>query len=517
MGVIKKKARDAFLNRPRKDYRTFKSLTLDDLEARMQSLPVKPPIWYKLDLVQRICFIIGAQLHRFVWLLDTGMGKSLLSISLIRYFRRLGIVKHALILVPNKINKTEWESELLKHSPNSSYLILKGSSAEKWAALEQSNALFVFETYAGLTRMVCVKEKRKKKAGMRLVPDAKLIAKVCSHFQALVCDESPNVGNHTKLPFRICKQISKTAEAVFPMTGTPFNRDPTMLWAQMYLVDHGETLGETLGLFRSIFCKESNNYFSGMPEYKFDKKKESLLNKMIANRSIAYEADAASLPSVVAVPKYVTLPGDASSYYAKARETLIAARGNFTETKNAFLRMRQISSGFVGYEDDETGERAQFVFPDNPKLDLLLSTLQSIRPEYKSIVFFDFNVSGERIAKELDQLKIGNLLMYGKSKNVEKVRHDFINNPKKQVLVLQNKLGIGLNVQVARYGHFFESPVSAIIRKQCQRRVERQKSLYKTVFIYDYITTGTVDEDVLLFHKEGKDLFDAVIRGQVKL
>lgn len=514
MGVITKKAREAFLNRPRSDYRSYKKLTIDQLEAKMKSLPAKPPIWYKLDLVQRICFIIGATTFRFVWLLDTGMGKSLLSIALIRYFRRLGLIKHALILVPNKINKTEWEAELQKHSPKSTYLILKGSSTEKWAALENSNALFVFETYAGLTRMVCVKEKRKKKQGMRLVLDAKLLAKACAHFQALVCDESTWVGNHTKLPFRICRQLSKTSQAVFPMTGTPFNRDPTMLWAQMYLVDDGETLGETLGLFRSVFCKESTNYFSGFQEYTFDKKKEALLNNMIANRSIAYEADAASLPKVVAVPKYVALPQDASTYYQKARETLIAARGNFTETKNAFLRMRQISSGFLGYEDDETGERAQFVFPENPKLDMLLSTLQSVRPEHKSIVFFDFTHSGKLITNELNKLKIQSLLLYGGTKDMEKVRRDFINNPKYRVLVLQNQFGIGLNLQIAKYAIFYESPVSAIVRKQCERRVVRQKGSHKTVFVYDLLMKNTVDEQILNLHKEGADLFTAIIRGR---
>ena len=299
------------------------------------------------------------------------------------------------------------------------------------------------------------------------------------------------------------------------MTGTPFNRDPTLLWAQMYLIDHGQTLGETLGLFRAIFCNESENYFSGAPEYKFNKKQQSLLNDFIANKSIAYPADEGSLPECVEIQKYVSLPGDAGAYYERFRQELVSAKGNFQETKNAFLRLRQISSGFVGYQDDETGERSKFEFPDNPKLDMLLSLLHEVYENDKSIVFFDFTYSGERIYEELKKAKIDSILLHGKTKDVDAARNAFMQQPKKRVLLLQNRFGIGLNVQIARYNFFYESPVSAILRKQCVGRFVRQHSLHKTVFQYDLLMKDTVDSQILKFHVEGGDLFQAIIKGEV--
>lgn len=511
MGIIALKSRNEFLARQRRDYREYKKLTDEQLEQKMLALPVKPPIYYKLTHLQRVCFIIGAETQRFCFFNSTGTGKSLLAIALIRYFRLLGILKHALILIPNKINKHEWYYELVKHSPKSSSLILNGSSQEKWKTLEQSNDLFVFETYAGLTRTVCKKEERKNKT--KLVPDPKKLALLAKHFQGIVCDESVRVGHHTSLPFRFCKKLSKTANVVFTMTGTPFNRDPSMLWAQMFLVDSGHTLGETLGLFRSIFCNETENYFSGMPEYKFNKKQQSLLNDFIAHRSIAYPADEGSLPECVEIQKIIQLPEDAEAYYQRMRDQLVAARGNFTESKNAFIRMRQISSGFIGYEDDETGEKAKFEFPDNPKLDTLISLLQSIEEGDKAIVFVDFNYSGERILKALKEVKIQAGLLYGKTKNVEQVRDAFVNDKKQQVLILQNRMGVGLNIQVSRYGIYFESPVSAIDRKQCDGRFVRQHSLHKTVFKYDLLMKDTVDAQILTYHREGGDLFEGIIQG----
>ena len=513
MGIISFTARKAFLERKRQDYREYKKLTDAQLEQRMLKLPVKPPIYYKLTLLQKVCFIIGAETQRFCFFNSTGTGKSLLAIALVRYFRRLGILKHALILIPNKINKFEWQQELQKHSPSSSSLVLQGSSIDKWKALEQSNALFVFETYAGLTRMIC-DSKVNKKGKNKLTPNEKKVSALAKYFQAIVCDESVRVGHHTSLPFRFCRKLSKTCQAVFTMTGTPFNRDPSLLWAQMFLTDNGYTLGETLGLFRSIFCKESENFFSGAPEYKFDKKQQDLLNDFIANRSIAYPADEGSLPRCVSIQKIIQLPEDTNAYYQRMKEQLIAAQGNFTEMKNAFMRMRQISSGFMGYEDDETGERAKFEFPDNPKLDSLLALLQEIDREHKVIVFVDFNYSGERILKALKEAKIAALLLYGKTKNVEQVRDAFVKDKKQQVLILQNRMGVGLNLQCSRYGIYFESPVSAIDRVQCDGRFIRQYSLYKTVFSYDLLMKDTVDQQILTYHREGGDLFNAIIRDK---
>lgn len=514
--VIALRAREAFLARQRHDYREYKKLTDEQLEQRMLALPVKPPIYYKLTPPQKVSFIIGAETRSFCFFLDTGVGKTLLIIALIRYFRRLGLIKHALILVPGRSNKTEWKDELLKHSPRSSCLVLPSSIDEKWAALQESNDLFVVESYAGLFRMVTQKATNKKKEKY-LELDPKKIKMLQAHFQAFACDESENVGNHTALPFRICRQLAKTSEAKFTMTGTPFNRDPSTLWSQMFLVDGGYTLGETLGLFRSVFCKESENFFSGMPEYKFIKKKQDLLNDFIANRSIEYEADQASLPACVPVKKYVALDADAMTYYERFKDQLIASRGNFIEAKSAFIRLRQISSGFVGYEDDETGEKAKFEFPDNPKLELLLSIIKATRSEYKIIVFFEFTYSGDKILSELKKIKVGTTIIYGKTKDIDVAKKEFMEDPKKRILLLQTRMAAGMNVQICKYGIFYESPVSAIKRKQCRRRVERQHALHKTVFIYDLLMKGGVDEQILDFHSEGEDLFEAIIRDKARL
>jgi SNF2 family DNA or RNA helicase len=300
------------------------------------------------------------------------------------------------------------------------------------------------------------------------------------------------------------------------LTGTPFGRDPTALWSQMFLIDDGWCLGESLGLFRAAFFTAKKNFWGGN-DYTFRKSRAQLLNKFIAHRSIRYEADESTLPRLVPIIKEVSLPGDARAYYDKAKATIIASHGNFNEMKNAFVRMRQISSGFVGYHDDESGDRAQFEFADNPKLDLLVSLLHEIRPDRKVLVFHDFVHSGKVIARELTDEGISHVRLNSKDKDPAAVLERFKTDPDCRVFVLGTAGAYGLNLQVAQYGIFYESPVSVILRKQMVRRFERQGSEHKTVFLYDLVVRSTVDSLILAYHRQGADLFKAIINGAVKL
>ncbi len=502
----------AFLHRSLRDCNDYKSLTDQQLDERMRRLPIQPPIWFKLRQHQKACFIAGAELNRLYFINDTGTGKTLLSIALIRYFRKLGHVKCTLVLVPTKIIKYEWAREIEKHSPKTTYCVLAGSSQQKWETLTQGDHMIVITTYAGLLRMVCTLVKNKRKSGKNILkPDKSKLKTLLSIIDGLALDEAATaVKTHGKLPFRICRQISMKAKTVFALSGTPFD-DPSDLWAQMYLVDHGETLGKTLGLFRSVFFNSKMNYWGGM-EYTFKSSMNSALRHMLANRSFGYEANAADLPEVVSIQKNIKLPTDAVVYAERAEQALLSAKRDYRLMKNAFLRMRQISAGFLGYYDDDEGVKAQFEFDDTPKLDLLISIIESIRRDQKIIVYHEFINSADMIARELAKRDIGHVRIYSKTKEHAKILHQFDHEPACRVMLLQNNSGFGLNVQVASYGLYYESPVTPSVRKQTRRRVERQGSRHGRVFIYDLVVHGTYDQRILDALSRGEDVFQSIVR-----
>lgn len=435
-----------------------------------------------------------------------------MSIAASRYLRKAKIMRQALVLVPNKVNTHEWAREILKHSPNTSYRVLEGSTNDKWVTLEDGASLLTITTYPGLLHMVCTERQRKRSKKMQMVPDMKLIKKFCKHFDALFLDESIAIGNRSALPFRICRQIAKRCKVVVPLCGTPFGRDPTPLWAQMFLVDWGQGLGENLGIFRGALFKEKENYWSGFPEYHFDKTKKALLTRFLAHRSIRYKVSEADLPRVTSITKMVYLPEDTRTYYQKAKDNLKIAKSK-QERENLFIRMRQLSSGWLGYKD-ELDAKAKVIFEYNPKLEMLTSILESIRGQNKAIVFHDFITSGEIICNELKRLKIGHVWVRGGVKDPAKLLDRFDNDDDVEVMVLNSAGAFGLNLQKAKYGIAYESPVSVLIRTQMERRFIRQHSEHDKVFLFDLLVADTVDVQIRAYHKQGKDLLRAVVDGE---
>lgn len=512
MGAISPRAVRDFIGRERKDFRNYHEISDAKIELLMQKLPRKPPLWDKLSREQKIMVVIGARTGRFLFFADCGVGKTLTAIVLARYFKEIGVLNKALVLVPRRTNKEEWIDEVAKHSPETKIVALPSEIEGKWAAVETPDAALVVDTYLGFLRMVTKLKEGKGKKKNRLQPNRSLLSRLAKQVNGLVLDESIHAKNKKKLPYRVCRAVSKASKIAFGMTATPFGRDPSDMWGQFYLMDGGYTLGDTLGLFRKAFFRERDNFWGGK-EYEFDKAKERLLHRCIADRSIRFEADKTKLPRLVPIVKKISLATDAEVHYERAKQSLKQA-GNFREMKNAFLRMRQISSGFVGFWDDDNGTRAEFRFDENPKLDMLCSVIENIDPKHKIIVFHEFILSGQMIADELKEMKIDCARMYSGTKDVRKERDKFNRDPKCQVLILQNSFGEGLNLQLAKYGLYFESPVSPVMRYQTVKRFERQHSTHGIVFQYDFLVKNTVDERIYGFLKEGKDLFDAVINGR---
>lgn len=517
--MITKRAVREFLNRPRDDFRSWKDLSPTALERKKDRLVVTPPIWRVLSEHQKVCLLIAAKTRRFMFFLDTGCGKTLLSIAIARYMRKAKVARRFLVLVPNKGNVSEWMDQRNEWSPQTSITTLVGSSKQKWKTLEDSNSLLTVATFDGLARMICVRVANKKKRGrVKLKPDKKLVARLIARFDGLVMDESTEAQSHLSLPFRLCRKLSQKAQVVIGLTATPFGRDPTPLWPQMKLVDGGESLGETLGLFREAFFSKTKSRWGRGFDYTFQKAKSAQINRLLAHRSIRYDVDQADLPKVLEIRKRVYLSDDADAYAAKARSAIIDARGNYRETKNAFMRMRQISSGFLGYHDDDLGKRAQFIFSENPKLDKLEELVRRLARRDKIVVFHEFQLSGRLIVERLRAMGFADhefAVLNGKTKDPDKQKSRFKFDERCRVFVVNNESGAyGLNLQVARAIIYYEAPLRIIIRKQTRRRVERQHSKHKTVLVIDLVTVGTFDEKILDNHLEGRALFSAIIEGE---
>lgn len=523
MGEIHPSAVKRFLKEPRDSHVWMKRLRSRELDEALDRVGFRP-CSKKVDPLQnhqKVCVLLGIAFKGFAFWLDMGTGKTRIALELLAFWIREGYITGALILGRSESALIEWEQEIEKWRIKLPYITLLNSpSADKWDELAEFDGGLILATYPGLARMLSVlkpmRRRKGKPAKNKLKINAAKVKRLCKVIQAYVTDESTELGNKKSLQYRVCNQLSKYCDIRYELAGIPFGRDPTMLWPQLYLVDRGETLGQTLGIFRAAFFKTKINFWGGY-EHKFRTDMEPTLKKILRHRSIQYRfEECGKLPKLVHRLEEVDLPKEATIYYQRFVKEVMRKHAGFKERQNSFLHMRQVSSGFVGFRNDQTGEKAEIEFAENPKLERMMELVQQVPQGRKFAIFHEFTFSGRKICEELKRLKIKHGWIHGGIKNTRELQDGFKFGDL-QCLVVQNRIGaFSLNLQRGNYYFVYEAPLSAIHDAQMRRRM-RRKGQKKTVFGYDMVCRGTKDARILHYHREGGDLFDAIITGEEKL
>ncbi len=518
---IAKSAVDAYLARQLETRTWFKSLK--PLEVEEYLTYVNPPHKFTIPmrLDQKVCFLLGVAHPETVIMSDLGLGKTGTSLELLSYFYNNKFIRKAFVFAPTDELVEGWEDEIKKWGIDIPYLLLEGSSKKKWDSLAEFDDGVILGTYIGIAAMVSELEDQFDRDGNKLKrqkrrPQKKLIDKILDRVDAVVYDQSTQAGNRGTLNFKVCNRFSEQAQVRFALAGRGFGRDPAPLWSQFMLTDRGRAFGPTIGMFREAFYRRERHKWGS--KWVLRKRRQKTMARFVAASSIRYATDeCVELPPKVKVLKECHFPDENWSYYERIRKEILQQRGNYREVRNSFLRMRQISSGFIGFIDDETGDRAQIEFEENPKLDLLMDLVAEVPEDQKLIIFHEYNWSGSRICQELAKEKYKHGWLWGGTKDWTSIKNSFNNDPDYRVLVANSKKGsLGLNLQSASYIFYYESPLSVIDRAESEGRIHRTGQTRKC-FIYDVVVKNSVDERILEYQQAGADLFKAIVEDPSRL
>lgn len=500
--------------------------------AKLEEFPDIPPSEFRLYTHQLSSFLLGITFNDFLFLLDMGLGKTLLSIMIIMYRKNLSQVDKTLVVVPNAANIEGWKDEISKFSDLTSVGLI-GTREQRFKLLEEEADVYIIN-YAGLQTLMTVDaeigSKKKTKTGKKKIKravDEELADNFANMFDLAVFDEIHKAKKHDTLTFKLCNRISANCDYRYGLTGTAFGRNPIDLWSQFYLIDRGDTLGNTISVFREIFFNMNKRhvYVKGKKrnfiEWNFDKRLKFKLNRMIQNRSIRYkDSECVDLPKKVKTIIPLNIPDGTTDYYKTMLSSFREAgrQGSSRQnTESSFIKLRQVCSGFLKWKDPETGEMLDITFPENPKIEALRELLLQLPDEKKMVIFHEFNYSADVIISLLKELKIGYATLSGRvtAKEKPKQLRKFIDNPKCRVFVINSASGnAGLNLQIANYCVYYESPVCPIIRKQSEKRVHRIGQ-NERVYYYDLAMKGSVEFRILQLLEEGKNLFDEVVEGKL--
>ena len=497
---------EQYLSRPLRDLHAWKEMADGEVGVNVAALP--DGVLHTTPYPHQIrCLMACLFAGKILLLLNPGTGKTKIALDTLAYKIAKGDVsKRALIVVPSPANVAAWQAEIETHQPALSY-----------GELPLTHSLpagrVTIATYARLTRMLCQIPKRKR--GKWKV-DIDRIDSFAAHYDFVVFDESTFIKNQQSLVTRIAAGISWRVPIVIGMTGTPFGLDPTDLFSQFLVVDGGEALGKSVTMFRAAFAREQKDYFKGQV-YRVNATRDDDLRRAMRHSSIYYSLDeCVSLPPLTHIRRDIDISDEARERYNDLKEQcreVMDGEGNPKDVAGAFIRMCQIATGFYVETDDETGAREETDFASNPKMDALRELLEEIPRENKVVIFHWFVRSGKAITNMLKSMGLNHRWLYSGTDNASAAYDEFRNNPDVRVFVVNPKSGgYGLNLQVANYAIFYESPVSPIDREQAVDRVYRTGQ-EKPVFIYDIVAKRTVEPHILSLVRDGKNALTAVLNG----
>lgn len=423
--------------------------------------------------------------------LKPGLGKTAIVLHALRLRAKRGDnVGRILVLVPSDTNVVSWCEEV-EAQTSMVATGLHGTTEERIDALKNGDADIYIVSYPALNYICSSLQAVSKKKRQRIL-DPDMIESLGNFFNTIILDESHMLKNPETLTYRVCSGIADYCDYSYALTGTPQN-DVADFYTQLKICDGGIALGDTITLFQSTFFNRKVGYFGGY-EYKLKPEMADVLQERIRSCSISYsDEECMDLPPRIDTRVHLNMSRPQIQAYESALEGAIAVATNYIELEASYIRLRQISSGFIDIPDP-ANPRKRLVerYADTPKLEWLKEHLETNAGQRQIVIFYCYSQSGRMIEHLLKKMKVKHVRL-GEGDAYARFKKD----PKIEVLLSQvKKGGTGLNLQNAQETVFFEPVDSAILREQAQKRVHRGGQT-RTTWIYDLLVNGTNEEHIL--------------------
>lgn len=453
--------------------------------------------------------------RRALLLYHMRLGKTKIALDWAAHLRRAGLASGmGLVIAHAPIGADVWESEAAKHSRLRVRVVRSSSHAsEDLADAIESDAQLLIMAHSTLQSLFTVK-RLSRKGVPKLYPDVETLALAAECFTHCIIDETHLCANHTSLRFAICEALVSECKQRLGLTGTPVGRDPFALWAQAFLVDAGVTLTTSFYFFEAAFGeKRKNKFVKKGEEITFDKSKLAVLRSKMAGIALAYGKDEVKSAEVFAGTVELRMSPPQRAAYNDAVEKLVKFAGQDIELRSTFVRLRQIASGYLPFSDD-IGEKHIVHFEGSVKLAWLKEFLEEVPDDTQCVIFHEFTHSGELICKLLKEAGKTHSWLYGEAEDKRGAREDFQKGAAQFLVANTQTGGTSIDLPMADYLCFFESPVSPRTREQAQARPMARGD---RPLMMDDLICAPIERKILGFIKEGRDLSQALVHGGKKL
>ena len=407
--------------------------------------------------------------------LDMGLGKTIITLQAIYElkYNRFAVQK-VLIIAPKKVAEATWQRE-----------------AQKWGGV---GILRISTVLGSLSKRV---KALNTPADIYIINRDNVTWLVDYYkndwpFDMVVADESSSFKNHAAKRFKSLAHMYNHIKRMVLLTGTPTPKGLIDLWAQIYLLDRGQSLGRTYTSFRDHFFIPDQRSQTVIYSYKPKDTAENDVLRAISHLCVSMKSeDYLTLPPVIEDIVPVQLSPKAQRDYDEMETRmvleLVDSGEEITAVSAASLaaNFKQLANGAV-YDELRNVHEIH-----DCKIEAFKELIEQLSGK-PALVFYNFKHDLERLKAALAKSKLVVKELKGATEERE------WNEGQIDVLLAHPaSTAYGLNLQDGgNHVIWFGLNWSLELYQQANKRLHRQGQKEK-VIIHHLISIGTRDEDMM--------------------
>lgn len=438
--------------------------------------------------------------HRYAGLfLEMGLGKTVSTLTALADLKACLAIHRTIVVAPKAVALNVWAQELAKweHLKELTCTIVAGDVRARRRKLREQTDIHVIGL--GSWAWLCAE------FGGSFLP-----------YDVLVIDELSAFKAAGSLRFKASKKVLQSFERRIGLTGTPAAKGFEGLWAQMYMLDEGERLGERIGEYRTKYLTVAKRITAHKAVYKVTNGADARIFNKISDICISMKTrDYLDLPDMILNPVQVHLDEKTAAQYKEFKREnvleLFGAGEPITALSAAALsgKLLQFANGAVYDENKEVHE------VHSAKIDKAVEIIEiNTALGRNTLIAWAYKHDRDRLMERL--AKYDPVAFVGSDS--ERLVKRWNAGDIKILLMHPASGGHGLNLQKGgRDLIWFGNTWSLERFQQLNTRLHRQGSVGQ-VTVTQLGTKGTVDERVLKSltdNEEGQDALMSAIKAEV--
>ena len=370
-----------------------------------------------------------------------------------------------LVIAPLQTARNTWGSEIEKwdHLSSLRLSLILGDVKQRRAALEEEADVYVVNR----ENVVWLCEELKDWP-----------------FDMVVIDELSSFKNPSAKRFKALRKQIPFAKRVVGLTGTPAVNGYIDLWSEVYLLDRGERLGRTIGMYRQSYFHPGRSNGHVVYEWVMNRGAKEIIDERLSDLCVSMKAvDFLEMPDRVETDVYVEMCAAEKKLYDQFGRDHVLPDMDIVGANAAVVQAKllQMANGFI-YDEDKTAHHIH-----SHKLEAVDEIIEAAgtRPV---LLFYTFIEDKNRLVERFPEAR----------ELKTKADVDDWNAGKIPLLIAHPaSTGHGLNLQEGgNIVVWFGLPWSLELYQQANARLYRQGQK-NTVYIYHILTKDTHDTDVL--------------------